>query len=480
MTPRTNRGHRAGGTLGVALLALAVLPGCVGKYKSDFSVSVVNRTANTIQVTANGSQLGEVASNATTSFTIKLSETGQNVLSNGVAPTPTADVTFTALDMKTGNTSTVKTATLTQGSPTYITFTSSDFPTVAATVARMTISPTNPGINQDVFFNATSSSGSSPTYVWDFGDGTNGNGVSVTHQYTRAGTFNVVLTVTSDNGQSSSTSRSVTISATLQPNSATFTFSPTNPAINQDVSFSVQTQAGGPGGGGATQGNTYTWEFGDGTTGNGANVTHRYTTAGTYTVTLRVANTIGQTASSSRTITVSANLPAGSVNFTFSPTNPGINDDVFFNASATTVANATFSWNFGDGESDTGMTPVHRFASPGTFTVTLTVRNALSQQASISRTITVSSASSGIVADFTFSPTDPSISRGTNSVIFDATPSTSNVTGWRWDFGDGNDVGTAMRVTHTYSRVGTWVVRLTVTDSSGRTASVSKNVTVAQ
>ena len=107
------------------------------------------------------------------------------------------------------------------------------------------------------------------------------------------------------------------------------------------------------------------------------------------------------------------------------------------------------------------------------------VANDLGQTSTTSSTITVSATSTQITADFTFSPTDPTIVRGTNTVIFDATPSRGAVTTWAWDFGDGSEAGAGQRVSHTYSRAGTWVVRLTVTDSTGRSATTTKNVTVA-
>ena len=70
-----------------------------------------------------------------------------------------------------------------------------------------------------------------------------GSGATTTHAYQQAGTFTVVLTVASDNGQSSTSSRSITISAALPANAAIYTFSPTAPAINQDVVFTAQVPA---------------------------------------------------------------------------------------------------------------------------------------------------------------------------------------------------------------------------------------------
>lgn len=453
-------------------LLVVALSGCVGRYQSSFSVVVENRTVNAIHVLANGNDMGQVAAGQTASFSLQLPESNANVFTNGVAPTPQAQVTFTAKDLKTGALSTDKSLTLSQSSPTYVTFSAADFPSTVATIARMVVSPSNPTINQDIIFNASTSTGSNLTYGWEFGDGQTGAGVVAAHQYSRGATYRVVLTVTNDSGQSNSTSNSVTVSAAAPQINANFTFSPTTPAINQDVLFTVSGTA-------SVTGATVAWDFGDGatTTGSSTTVTHRYTRAGTFTVTLRVSGSVGQPATASRTVTVTA-TPVGTVNFTFSPTAPGINDTVFFNAALTTVANATFRWDFGDGSSGSGLTTTHQYLRAATYSVTLTATNDLGQSASISKTVTVLATPTQLVADFTFSPTDPNILRGTNTVIFDATQSSVGVRAWSWDFGDGTDPGTGQKTSHTFTRAGTWVVRLTVTDASGQTATTTKSVTV--
>ncbi len=48
-------------------------------------------------------------------------------------------------------------------------------------------------------------------YTWDFGDGTTGGGVDVTHSYSAAGSYQVTLTVTDDGGLSDSATQSVQI-----------------------------------------------------------------------------------------------------------------------------------------------------------------------------------------------------------------------------------------------------------------------------
>jgi PKD repeat protein len=376
----------AGGVAGV--LAVLCVSGCGGgRYESDFPVVVVNRTANALQALANGSQIGTVAAGQSGSFTLKLPESNTNVFSNGTAPTPQADVTFTAKDTRTGALSSEKSMTISQAAPTYVSFDATDFPSTGPTIARFTFSPTNPTINQDVSFNGSSSTVSNGTYAWDFGDGQTGTGVTTTHRYTRAGTFTITLSVTSDTRATSTSSRTINVSATLPPTTANFTFSPTNPSINQDVIFTAAAVTG-PGIPGGVTG-TFTWDFGDGGTASGSPAIHRYVRGGTYTVSLRVTTDQGLAATTTRAITISTTLPSGSANFTFSPTDPRTGDDVFFNASSSSVSGGSFSWDFGDGTAGSGVAPVHSYGRARTFTVTLTVVSATGQTATTSKTLTV-------------------------------------------------------------------------------------------
>jgi PKD repeat protein len=378
------------------IIAALALSGCVGRYESDFPVIVVNRTANSIQPLANGRDIGTpVSAGKTQEISVRLPESNGNVFSNGTAPTPQADVTFAARDTRTGSISLQKSMTLSKDSPTYVQFDVADFPSTVPTVARFTFSPTNPTINLDVSFNASSSTVSNGTFAWDFGDGETGTGVTTTHRYQRGGTFTITLTATNDARQSSTASRTITVSTTLPPTAANFLFSPAAPAINQDVVFNVSGTPipGAPGvplpRPGEPAGASYAWDFGDGTTGSGTSVTHRYTRGGTFVVTLRVTSDTGLTATTSRQLTVSTTLPAGSANFVFSPTDPHTGDNVFFNASSSTLTDGTYSWDFGDGTRGSGVNPIHSYGQARTFTVSLTVRNALGQSASISKTVTV-------------------------------------------------------------------------------------------
>ena len=71
-----------------------------------------------------------------------------------------------------------------------------------------------------VSFNASESNdpdGSIANYGWSFGDGNTGSGATIVHQYTSEGTYDVQLTVTSDNGQQKSITKSVVVKDVVPP-----------------------------------------------------------------------------------------------------------------------------------------------------------------------------------------------------------------------------------------------------------------------
>ncbi|MEZ5644685.1 MAG: PKD domain-containing protein [Burkholderiaceae bacterium] len=87
-------------------------------------------------------------------------------------------------------------------------------------IAVISYSPTEPAANEEVEFDGTGTLISNmPTgaaavaYEWDFGDGKTARGATVTHTYTRAGTFRVTLTVTDSAGRSGTSSEDVTVQA---------------------------------------------------------------------------------------------------------------------------------------------------------------------------------------------------------------------------------------------------------------------------
>lgn len=452
----------------IAALAVATaIPACVGRYKSDFQIIVINRITNNIQVLANGKELGEVAAGQQSTFTMRLNETNSNTFTDGVAPTATSGVTLNAKDLKTGALSSTKDVQVSQSSPSYITFAAADFPAAVPTVARFTVSPNSPGVNQDVQFNASASTPSNATFSWTFGDGTGALGVTTTHRYQQVGSYVVTLTVRNDTGQTATATATVNVSTTPQGQVANFTFSPAAPAVNQDIFFNASTST--------VSAPTFAWDFGDGTTGTGVTITKRYSRSGTFTVTLRATNPAGQTAATSRAVTVSSTSASVIASFTFSPSSPAVHQQVFFNASASRPENGSYVWNFGDGTTGTGVTPVHIYDTAGAFTVTLTVINDVGQSATTTRTVTVTATSAQVSASFVFSPTAPAVNQ---DVFFDASASRPTDATFSWNFGDGTS-GSGVAPAHRYAAAGTYTVLLVVTNDFGQTATTTRTVTVS-
>jgi PKD repeat protein len=148
---------------------------------------------------------------------------------------------------------------------------------------------------------------------------------------------------------------------------ADFTFSPTNPVVGDKVTF-TSTSTGSI--------SSYDWSFGDGATGSGGSVSHSYTTAGTYTVTLTIKDVRGTTKSASKPITISR--PQVVASFSYSPTNPREGDTVHFDASASSGDITSWTWNFGDGGTGSGKLVDHVFNLAGSYNVSLTVSDGYS------------------------------------------------------------------------------------------------------
>ena len=247
-----------------------------------------------------------------------------------------------------------------------------------------TYSPSSPQTGQYVWFTASASGGTGPyNFTWAFGDGATGKGGTVYHSYATAGSYNAVLTAkdSSPSQQTATSQQTVTVTSPPPPPpnlTASFTASLSSPVVGQTISFTGSASGG-------TSPYTYTWNFGDNSTGTGSPVSHVYSSAGSYGVVLTVTDAAGHVASATNTVTV-----AFSASFTYSPSNPGPLTNVQFTATATGgKAPYSYSWDFGDGSTGTGASASHSYLLPGTYTVALTVADANGVTATASSTITV-------------------------------------------------------------------------------------------
>jgi large repetitive protein len=174
------------------------------------------------------------------------------------------------------------------------------------------------------------------------------------------------------------------------PPQAAFTFTPPTVAAFDTVAFDASTSLdeGVPCGSNCT----YQWNFGDGGSASGRLVTHQFRATGTFVVQLTVTDARGRSGTAEQSITVGPAEPP-SADFTFSPTDPRPSQSVFFNASASRAAAGrrivSYRWDFGTGESASGVTVSKTFATAGTYNVTLNVTDDANQVGTASKSVPV-------------------------------------------------------------------------------------------
>ena len=79
--------------------------------------------------------------------------------------------------------------------------------------ASFVFGPESPFVDKAVAFDGSASTddGTIKTYYWEFGDGFDANGKTVTHHFGDPGRFEVTLWVTDDEGQTSSVTREIVV-----------------------------------------------------------------------------------------------------------------------------------------------------------------------------------------------------------------------------------------------------------------------------
>ncbi len=267
------------------------------------------------------------------------------------------------------------------------------------------------------------STGSPTSRQWDLGNGTLSTQPNPNTIYFLPGVYTVTLTVSNASGSSTIT-RTQYITVNDKP-AVAFTASDSTGCFPLRVNF---TDFSVPGSGTISN---WEWDFGDGTTSSVANPFHIYSTAGNYTVTLKVTNSTGcvRVVSKPQYIRVSTGVV---VNFT---NTPGLlckpPEVINFTNGSTGPGTLTHQWLFGDATSSTVTSPSHTYLAGGTYTVTLITQSSLGCVDTLIRPAAVTIRD--VQASF-FSPDSVCVN---NQALFINTsvpaPASNN-----WDFGDGS------------------------------------------
>jgi len=340
--------------------------------------------------------------------------------------------------------------------------------TVANAAPNAVLTSTLTGLKVDVSATGSADSdGTIASYSWNWGDSTTaGTGLTSTHTYAQNGTYTIVLTVTDDKGVTGTVNKTVTVAKINTP--PTSTFVSTVSALTANFNATQSTDSDGTI-------STYSWAFGDGTTGSGVTVSKTYTSAGSYNVTLTVTDNSGSATASTQQVTVAATVTNNAPVALFNITSVKLLV-VTVNASKSTddTGIQSYTWTWGDGTTTTGVSKSKTYKKAGTFLITLTVKDLGGLSSSVSRNVTVK----------TTANIAPVCGISACGVWYYQVNCTSNSTddlginNYSWQWGDGlSNAGLSLQTgQHTYTTANTYTVTLTVTDTSGVSSSCTKSI----
>lgn len=294
---------------------------------------------------------------------------------------------------------------------------------------------------------------------WNFGDANTSAANNPTHSYAAPGAYNVKYSLITDIGCIADTATHlVNIN---DPPVALFTASAPF-CVGRSITFTDQSSV--TGGGTITQ---WTWDFGDGSPvvirNTSTNETHIYTAPGTYNATLSVVTSSGcQSILFSFPVTIHPN-PVADFNLPVAclPTGAAQFNDLSTVGGGNTITG--WAWDFGDAGTSAVQNPLHNYAAPGPFNVSLTVTS--NNGCTDTRNQVLNTVYAEPQAAFN---SLPEVCVGSLIGFSDvSTAPGSTVTGWSWNFGDGSPVVTTQNPTHIYTVAGTYTVTLNVSSAAG-------------
>jgi len=275
----------------------------------------------------------------------------------------------------------------------------------------------------------TNDSPGSTSWLWNSGNGTTNTSQNNTFYYNNSGTYTISLTATnsSNNCTDQITKQIVVFSKPILSVSA----NPNSGCAPLDVTFTNN----------STNGNTYAWNFGDGSAVyNGVTPPlHTYTIDGNYTVSLTGTNNFGCTQSGNITV-IQVRPPVA--NFTSDIIDGCSPIDVQFTNTSVASNSASdpivgWSWDFGNGNISTSQNPAIETFVTGKYDVSLTITTSKGCTATINNLEYIKV---GEIDSVGFTNT-PDTSCAKSDITF---TNTTNITVphdpseiiYEWDFGD--------------------------------------------
>ena len=145
---------------------------------------------------------------------------------------------------------------------------------------------------------------------------------------------------------------------------------------------------------------SYSWDFGDGKTADGTEVSHAFTEAGDYDIIVTASNRDGRysVSDTTRVMVVLPPVPAQALAILPSSTSVDTGTPVEFSANVRGDAPLSYNWSFGDGASSSSPRPQHTYMTEGDYAVSLELSNAYGRDVRTA-TITVTQTEPSYCAD---------------------------------------------------------------------------------
>jgi PKD repeat protein len=283
------------------------------------------------------------------------------------------------------------------------------------------------------------STGTVDSWHWDFGDGNTSTQQNVPHSYIAPGVYNVCLIAENTCGYNDTICQTVTICDTVISN-----YTANANALSLDFTDN------------STGGNSWAWDFGDGTTSTSQNPSHTYAAAGSYNVCLITTNACGDADTICNFFDI-CELPLAAFNSSVNALTIIFTDQ--------SSSSTTWAWDFGDGTTSTSQNPSHTYATAGSYNVCLIAMNSCGVADTICTFFDI--------CELPAAAFNSSVNALT--VIF--TDQSGSSTTWAWDFGDGNS-STQQNPTYTYTNEGTYEVCLIVSNDCGYLDTICEQIII--
>lgn len=320
------------------------------------------------------------------------------------------------------------------------------------------------------FSNLSTGSDTTTKWLWDFGDGSSSATKSPFHIYTKAGSFDVKLTMTTANGCSNTITFKKYINITGPV--ANVTATPAEGCAPLNVFFKAQSA------------NTiyYIWNFGDGSVQQLAKdtISYTYTQNGIYHPKLILNDGLGCVYSLPLD-SVTASIPTAS--FKFTPQSLCNSGQVNFTDSSSSLVKITnWNWSFGDPSSggnntSTLQNPIHFYNVPGNYRINLQMKDRLGCTSTVEDSLTVHP---NPKAGFSLSTNEIC---PVNTVQFtDSSVSSEPIAAYQWNFNDAasgsQNTSTLPSPSHLFNQPGTYTAKLLISSVYGCKDSTERTVTV--